>query len=126
MGYALVRPGTPHRVSGAGTVRWLPVAHRFLSRGPLAAILPLSPRRLQLPVPLGLNLLVVPGEHVLRRDVADGTVQADIVVMFHVALHQPLRILQRQRCSRPDALSLLAICANVRFFRSIGNSKAKF
>jgi hypothetical protein len=25
--------------------------------------------------------------------------------MFHVALHQPPRILQRQRRSRPDALS---------------------
>jgi hypothetical protein len=34
------------------------------SRGLLAAILPLFPRRLQLPIPLGLNLLLVPGEHV--------------------------------------------------------------
>jgi len=32
-------------------------------------------------------------------------VQADIVVMFHVALHQPLRISRRRR-SRPDALFL--------------------
>jgi hypothetical protein len=35
------------------------------SRGPLAAILPLFPRRLQFPIPLGLNLLLMPGEHVL-------------------------------------------------------------
>jgi hypothetical protein len=32
------------------------VAHPFLSRGPLAAILPLFPRHLQLPIPLGMNL----------------------------------------------------------------------
>jgi hypothetical protein len=31
-----------------------------LSRGLLAAILPLFPRRLQLPIPLGLNLLLMP------------------------------------------------------------------
>ncbi len=34
------------------------------SCGLLAAILPLFPRRLQPPVPLGLNLLLVPSEHV--------------------------------------------------------------
>jgi hypothetical protein len=34
------------------------------SRRPLAAILPLFPRRVQLPIPLGLNLLLMPGEHV--------------------------------------------------------------
>jgi hypothetical protein len=56
------------------------VAHCFLSRGPLAAILPLCPRRLQFPVPLGLNLLLMPGEHVLRRDVTDGAVQTNVVV----------------------------------------------
>src|ERR1017187_3258911 len=48
------------------------------SRGPLAAILPLFPRRLQFPIPVGLNLLLMPGEHVLRRDIADGAVQADV------------------------------------------------
>src|SRR6516164_9993699 len=60
---------------------------------------------LQLPISLSMDLLLTAGELVLRRDIADGTVQADIVVMFHVALHQPPRILQRQRRSRPDALS---------------------
>jgi len=39
------------------------------SRSPLAAILPLFPHRLQLPVPLGENLLLMPAEHVPRRDV---------------------------------------------------------
>src|SRR5690349_10698444 len=62
-------------------------------------------RLLQLPAAFRVDLLLTAGEHVLRRDVANGTVQADIVVMFHVALHQPTRILQRQRGSRPDALS---------------------
>ena len=33
------------------------------SRGPLAAILALFPRRFQLSIPLGLNLLLMPGEH---------------------------------------------------------------
>ncbi len=47
------------------------------SRGPLAAILPLFPRRFHLPIPLGLNLQLMPGEHVLGRDVADGAVQTD-------------------------------------------------
>jgi hypothetical protein len=41
-----------------------------------------SPRRFQFPIPLGLNLLLMPGEHVLRRDVADRAVQADVVVML--------------------------------------------
>src|SRR6202795_749632 len=75
------------------------------SRRPLAAILPLFLRRVQLPIPLGLNLLLVPGEHVLRRDVAGGTVQADVVVMLHVVLDQTPRIFQRQRRSRPNALA---------------------
>ncbi len=67
-----------------------PMFHQ--SRGLLAAILPLSPRRLQLPIALGLNLLLVSGEHVLRRDVADGAVQAHIVVMLYVTLNQTSRI----------------------------------
>ncbi len=58
------------------------------SRGRLATNLPLLPRRLQLPIPVGVNLLLTPGEHVLRRDVADRTVQADVVVMLDLALHQ--------------------------------------
>jgi len=80
------------------------VAHRFLSPGPLAAILPLFPRSLQLPIPLGLNLLLVPGEHVLRRDVPDDAVQAHVVVMLYVTLYQTPRIFERQRRARPDAL----------------------
>jgi hypothetical protein len=62
----------------------------------LAAILPLFPRRLQLPIPLGVNLLLMPGEHVLRRDVANGAVQTNVVVMLYVTLHQTPRIFERQ------------------------------
>src|ERR1700730_3380535 len=68
--------------------------------------LPLLSRRLQLPIPIGVDLPLTPGEHVLRRDVANRAVQADVVVMLDVALHQTPRIFQRQRRSRPDALSL--------------------
>src|SRR6516165_4195150 len=69
------------------------------SRGPLAAIFSLFPRRLQFPVPLPVNLLLPAGEHVLRRDVADGAVQTHVVVMLHVALNQTPCIVQRQRGS---------------------------
>src|SRR5215469_6146550 len=73
------------------------------SRGPLAAILPLFPRRVQLPIPLGLNLLLMPGEHVLCRDVADGSVQTHVVVMLYVTLHQMKCIFERQRRPWPNA-----------------------
>jgi transposase len=45
------------------------------------------PRRVQLPIALGLNLLLMAGEHVLSRDVADGAVQTHVVVMLDVTLH---------------------------------------
>src|SRR5437899_13030106 len=45
------------------------------------------------------------GDHVLRRDIPDGTIQADVVVMLDVGLHQTPRIVQRQWRSRPDALA---------------------
>src|SRR6516165_4951837 len=72
---------------------------------PLAAILPLFPRRLQFPIPLLVNLLLPPGEHVLGRDVPDGAVQTHVVVMLHVALDQTPCVFQRQRRSRPNALA---------------------
>jgi hypothetical protein len=46
----------------------------------------------------------MPGEHVLRRDVADGAVQTHVVVTLHVALNQTPSIFQRQWCARADAL----------------------
>jgi len=81
------------------------------SRGLPATNLSLFPRRLQFPIPLGLNFLLMPGEHVLRRDVSDGAVQAHIVVTLHVTLNQTPRIFERQRRSRADALPFEAIVA---------------
>ena len=66
--------------------------------------LPLFSCHLQLPISLSMDLLLTPGDHVLRRDVADCTIQADVVVMLDIALHQTPRIVQRQWRSRPDAL----------------------
>src|SRR5215469_7730685 len=86
-----------------------------LSRRPLAAILPLFLRRVQLPIPLGLNLLLMPGEHVLWSDVADGTVQANVVVMLHITLYQAPCIFQRQRRSRAECTRFSAICASAHF-----------
>jgi hypothetical protein len=62
------------------------------SRGPLTALLPLFPRCLQFPIPLSLNLVLIPGEHALRRDVPDGAVQTNVVVMLYVTLNQTLCI----------------------------------
>ena len=44
-------------------------------------------------------------EHVLWSDVADGTVQANVVVMLHITLYQAPCIFQRQRRSRPNAFA---------------------
>jgi hypothetical protein len=46
---------------------------------------------LQVPVPLGMDLLLTSGEHILRRDAADSAVQADVVVMLHVSVNQTPR-----------------------------------
>ena len=54
-----------------------------LSRSLLPTNLPLLPRLLQLPVALRVDLRLTTSEHVLRRDIADGTVQSNIVVMLY-------------------------------------------
>ena len=41
--------------------------------------LPLPPSCCQLPVAFAVNPLLASGQHILRRDIADGTVQADIL-----------------------------------------------
>jgi len=46
----------------------------------------------------------MPGEQVLWRDVADGTVQTHVVVMRDVTLDQTPRIFERQRRPGPNAL----------------------
>jgi hypothetical protein len=65
----------------------------------------LFPRRLRLPITLILNLLLPPGEHVLRRDVANGAVQTNVVVMLYITLKHPPGIFERQRRARADAFS---------------------
>jgi hypothetical protein len=76
------------------------------SRGLLTTNLALFSRLLQLPIPLGMDLSLTPGEHVLRRDVANRAVQTNAVVMLDVVLDQTPRVIQRQRRSRPDELPL--------------------
>jgi hypothetical protein len=39
-----------------------------------------------------MDLRLSAHEHVLRRDVANGTVQAEVVVMLDVTMNQALRI----------------------------------
>jgi hypothetical protein len=95
------------------------------SRGRLATNLPLFPRGFQLPIPLGVDLLLTPVEHVHRRGVADGTIQADVVVMLDLALHQTPRIVQRQWRSGRMHSSLSDWCQRS-IFRSIGDSREKF
>jgi hypothetical protein len=58
---------------------------------------------LQLPIPLGENLLLMPTEHGPRRDVPDGAVQTDVVVMVYVTPNQTARVLKGQRRSGTDA-----------------------
>jgi hypothetical protein len=57
-----------------------------------AAELALQARLLQLPVALSMDLRLSAYEHVLRRDVTNGTVQAYVVVVLDVTMSQALRI----------------------------------
>jgi hypothetical protein len=65
------------------------------SSGLLTTNLPLFPGRLQLPVALRVDVLLAPRQHVLRRDVARGAVQADVVVVVHVSAYQTVCIIER-------------------------------
>jgi hypothetical protein len=78
-----VEPPHPHAQGGA--IR--------TSSGLLAANLPLLPRRFQFPVPHRVDLLLPPSQHVLRRDVARGAVQAHVVVVVNVSAYQTPGIL---------------------------------
>jgi hypothetical protein len=57
-----------------------------------AAELALQARLLQFPVALSMDLRLSNYEHVLRRDVANGTGQAEVVVMLDLTMNQALRI----------------------------------
>jgi hypothetical protein len=48
--------------------------------------LPLLPRRVQLPIALRKDLLLPPRQHAHRRNIADGAVQPDLVVVANLAL----------------------------------------
>ena len=65
------------------------------SSGAPATNLPLFPGFLQLPIALRVDLLLASGEHVLRRDLARGAVQPDVVVMVHVSAYGTPCIIQR-------------------------------
>src|SRR5579872_5531787 len=54
------------------------------------------PARRQLPIPIGVDLLLTSCEYVLRRDVTDRAVEAGVVVMRDVAIHQTPCIVQRR------------------------------
>ena len=66
----------------------LPISSRYVglfelpqsvSRSLLPANLPLFSRHLRLPIPIGVDLPLAPGEHVLWRDVANRRPYADLV-----------------------------------------------
>jgi hypothetical protein len=54
--------------------------------------LTLQARLFQLPVALSMDLRLSAHEHVLPRDVSNGTVQADVVAMLDATMNQALRI----------------------------------
>ena len=57
-----------------------------------------------------MDLSLSSGEHIVRRHVADGAVQAHGVVVIHVGLNQAPRIFPGQRCQRPNALAFSDLC----------------
>ena len=84
------------------------------SSGLLAMNLPLLPRRLQLAVALRVDLLLPPRQHVLRRMVARGAVQSDVVVVVHASAYQTPCIIERQRRSWPRCRCYVTAAAGCR------------
>jgi hypothetical protein len=60
----------------------------------------------QLPIPLGKDLLVSSCRLVPGSAIAYGALEAHIVVMLHVARHDAARIIHGQGSARPNALTL--------------------
>jgi hypothetical protein len=79
-----------------------------LDRGPssLASSSPPFPRRIQLAVSLGEDHRLASGQLIRRRDIADGTVQADLVVMRNEIGHDSSCVVQAQRGLHSNALPL--------------------
>ena len=69
----------------------------------LPAKLSLTTCLLQLSIPCSMDLDLSTGEHIVRRDIADGTMQAHGVVVIHVVLNQTQRIFPGQWCKGPNA-----------------------
>src|ERR1700676_1878257 len=68
--------------------------------------LPLAARVLQFAIACGVNLGLTSGEHIVRRHIANGTVQTHGVVVIHVGLNQAYRVFPGQGRAGPDALRL--------------------
>src|SRR5207245_11322495 len=66
--------------------------------------LPLVTGFLELAVARSVDLGLSPDEHIVRRHIADGAMQAYGVVVLHVGLHQAQRTFTRQRRAGSDAL----------------------
>jgi len=66
--------------------------------------LPLMARLFQLAIACSVGLGLSPGEHIVRRYIADGAVQAYGIVVIDVGLNQAQCIFPRQRCAGPKAL----------------------
>lgn len=67
---------------------------------------PLLSGGLKLPIPFFENLLLSAVEFVGRRDIPDGAVQPDGVVILDVLCHKPSGVVKGKRCLHSDALPL--------------------
>src|SRR2546428_13931113 len=72
--------------------------------------LPLVTGFLDLAVARSVDLGLSPDEHIVRRHIADGAMQAYGVVVIHVGLNQAPRIFPRQLSAGSHALRLLRFC----------------
>jgi hypothetical protein len=81
-----------------------PTSRRLAACSPLgllAVTLALPSGGFQLAVAFRVDLLMTPGQHVLRRDVAGGAVQADVVVSSRLAAaHLPATAAFPAECTR--------------------------
>jgi len=61
-------------------------------------------RLFELAIACRMNFGLSPGEHIVRRHIADGAVQAYGIVVIHIGLNQTHRVFSGQWCARSDAL----------------------
>ena len=84
-----------------------------MHRAELRLLVPLLPHLLaafaglgELAIALGVDFFIATFEHVLGRDVADGTVKTRFVVMNHVIGNDTASVVQGERHEDADALAL--------------------